>query len=79
MRYQSCITFTRFIRRANTSVRPIPCASDHPFDSYRRAILEWGHYHLDLSQSAPQLEGSPHRELNFPGHEGGLAALLSSG
>ena len=29
-------------------------------NSYRRAILEWGHYHFDLSQSTPQFEGSPH-------------------
>ena len=32
---------------------------NHPFDSDRRAILEWGYYHFDLSQSTPQFEGSP--------------------
>ena len=42
-----------------------------------RAILEWDHYHFNLSQSTPQLDDSPHQELNLPGHEGGLATLLS--
>ena len=59
VRCWSCITFTHFFRHTNTSVRPILCAFDHTFNSYRRSILEWGHYHFDLSQSTPQLEGSP--------------------
>ena len=74
---QSCITFPSLF----SACEHVGASDSLHFiliNSYHRAILEWGHYHFDLSQSTPQFEGSPHRALNFPGHEGGLTALLSS-